>query len=162
MNTPLGWFTAFHTFLSLLAIGFGLWAVRDLMRGRMRSSAITVFLATAILTSVTGFFFPYHGPTPAIAVGVIALIVLGWTLYARRHANRPGFGGAQFPIGMVVSEYFLVFVLVAQIFAKAPALAALPPDLQKKFFGATQLVVLAIFVVVAIRTTRSFRLRATA
>jgi len=162
VNTPLGWFTAFHTLLSLLAIGFGLWAVRDLMFGRVRSSAITAFLATAILTSVTGFFFPYHGPTPAIAVGVIALVVLSWTLYARRSAGRPGFGGAQFPIGMVISEYFLVFVLVAQIFAKVPALAALPPDLQKKLFGATQLVVLAIFVVLAIRTTRSFRLRAAA
>lgn len=162
MNTPLGWFTAFHTLLSLLSIGFGLWAVRDLMLGRMRSRAISTFLATAILTSITGFFFPYHGPTPAIAVGVIALVVLGWTLYARRSAGRPGFGGAQFPIGMVISEYFLVFVLVAQVFAKVPALAALPPDLQKKLFGATQLLVLAIFVVVAVRATRSFRLRAAA
>jgi hypothetical protein len=63
---------------------------------------------------------------------------------------------------MVISEYFLVFVLVAQVFAKVPALAALPPDLQKKLFGATQLLVLAIFVVVAVRATRSFRLRAAA
>ncbi|MBV8158257.1 MAG: hypothetical protein JO278_11405 [Dyella sp.] len=162
MNTPLGWFTAFHTLLSFVAIGAGLVAIRDIMQGRTRSGAITVFLATAILTSVTGFFFPYHGPTPAIAVGVIALVVLGWAVYARRSAGRPGFAGAQFPIGIVISQYFLVFVLVAQIFAKLPVLTALPQDLQKKLFGATELVVLVAFVVLAVRATRAFRLRAAA
>lgn len=161
-NTPLGWFTAFHTLLSLVAIVAGLWALGDVMRGRTRSRAITSFLATAVLTSVTGFFFPYHGPTPAIAVGIVALIVLAWTLLARRSSGRPGFWAAQFPIGMVISEYFLVFVLVAQVFAKVPALAAIEPSLQKKLFGATQLVVLVIFVLLAIRATRSFRMRAIA
>ncbi|WP_109123513.1 hypothetical protein [Dyella sp. C11] len=162
MSTPLAWFTAFHTLLSLVAIVVGFWAIRDLMVGRVRSGALSAFLVTAILTSVTGFFFPFHGFTPAIGVGIVALVVLAWTLAARRSIGRSGFWTAQFPLGIVISEYFLMFVLVAQIFAKVPALAALPPDLQKKLFGASQLVVLVVFVVLAIRTTRSFRVRAIA
>lgn len=162
MNTPLGWLTAFHTLISLVATIVGLWAIRDLMIGRHRSGALTTFLWTAVITSVTGFFFPFHGVTPAIIVGVIALLVLAWTLMARRSIGRSGFWTAQFPIGIVISEYFLVFVLVAQIFAKWPVLSALAPDLRQKLFGATQLVVLIVFIVLAVRATKSFRVRAIA
>lgn len=162
MNTALGWLTAFHTLISLVAIVAGLWAIRDLMIGRYRSGAITTFLWTAVITSVTGFFFPFHGVTPAIIVGIIALIVLAWTIVARRSIGRSGFWTAQFPIGIVISEYFLVFVLVAQIFAKWPVLSSLPPDLRQKLFGATQLVVLIVFIVLAVRATKSFRVRAIA
>ena len=70
MNTPLGWLTAFHTLISLVATIVGFWAIRDLMIGRHRSGALTTFLWTAVITSVTGFFFPFHGVTPAIVVGV--------------------------------------------------------------------------------------------
>lgn len=157
MNTLLGWFTAFHTLLSLVAIAAGVWGIRDLMRGRSRTGAITTFLLTAFLTSLTGFFFPYHGPTPAIGVGVVALLVLAWTFWSRRSIGTSGFWTTQFPLGIVVSEYLLMFVLVAQLFAKVPWLTSLPPDLGKKLFGATELAVLVIFVVLAIRTARSFR-----
>jgi len=95
-------------------------------------------------------------------VGIVALIVLGWALAARQAVGRSAFWMTQFPLGVVVSEYFLVFVLVAQIFAKVPALVALAADTQKALFGGTQLVVLAAFVLIAIRTARAFRVRATA
>lgn len=162
MNAAPAWFTAFHTLLSIVAIIAGVPAIRDLMAGRVRSAAITTFLATAILTSATGFLFPFHGFTPAIGVGIVALIVLGWALLGRRAVGRSGFWTAQFPLGVVFSEYFLMFVLVAQIFAKLPALAALVPGTQKALFGGAQLVVLLAFVVIAIRTTRTFRARAVA
>ncbi|WNL44086.1 hypothetical protein RKE25_11655 [Dyella sp. BiH032] len=162
MTTALAWFTAFHTLLSLVAIVAGWLAIRELMVGRRRSAAITTFLVTAILTSVTGFLFPYHGFTPAIGVGIVAMIVLGWTLAARRSFGRSGFWTAQFPLGVVISEYFLMFVLVAQVFAKLPALAALPPATQKPLFGTVQLVVLVVFVILGFRTTRAFRARAAA
>ena len=81
---------------------------------------------------------------------------------ARRSIGRSGFWTAQFPIGIVISEYFLVFVLVAQIFAKWPVLSGLAPDLRQKLFGATQLVVLIVFIVLAVRATKSFKVRAIA
>jgi hypothetical protein len=162
MNTALGWLTAFHTLISLVATIVGLWAIRDVMAGRVRSGAITTFLWTAVITSVTGFFFPFHGVTPAIIVGIIALIVLAWTVASRRSIGRSGFWTAQFPVGIVISEYFLAFVLVAQIFAKWPALAAIPADTRQKLFGATELVVLIIFIVIAVRAIKTFRVRAVA
>jgi|APAra7269097403_1048558.scaffolds.fasta_scaffold00290_17 hypothetical protein len=51
----------------------------------------------------------------------------------------------------------LVFVLVAQLFAKLPVLAALPPSVQKPLFAMAQLVVLVLFVVVAFRLVRLSR-----
>jgi len=41
-------------------------------------------------------------------------------------------------------------------------MVALAADTQKALFGGTQLVVLAAFVLIAIRTARAFRVRATA
>ncbi len=60
-------------------------------------------------------------------------------------------------VGMVISEYLLVFVLVAQLFAKLPVLAALPPSVQKPLFAMAQLVVLVLFVVEAFRLVRRSR-----
>lgn len=162
MNSALGLFTAFHTVISLLAILAGIFAIRDLAAGRVQSPATTTFLVTAVITSVTGFMFPFHGFTPAIGVGIVATLVLVWAFVARRAMAR--FAGRAIPyaVAIVVSEYFLVFVLVAQLFAKVPALSGLAPNIKQGLFGATQLVVLVAFVVIAVRAARSFRTRAAA
>ena len=152
MFGPLGWFTVLHTLLSLLAIVLGVLALVDLGKGRRRSGVGTAFLVAAFLASATGFVFPFHGATPAIAVGIVALLVLAWTAITRRSADS-----VQFPLGMVISEYLLVFVLVAQLFAKLPVLAALPPNVQKPLFGMAQLLVLVLFVVAAFRLVRLSR-----
>ena len=162
MTSALGWFTAFHTLVSLIAIAAGIGAIRGLRQASAQSTTMTVFLVTALVTSVTGFLFPYHGFTPAIGVGIVATLVLVWAFLARRSAARVGHGSAQFALAVVISEYFLVFVLVAQVFAKLPALAALSASLKQPLFGATQLVVLIAFVVIAVRSVRTLRARAAA
>ncbi|SFS00300.1 hypothetical protein SAMN05216570_1417 [Dyella sp. OK004] len=161
MNSALGLFTAFHTVISVVAILAGIGAVRGLFLGRVRSAAMATFLVSAIVTTVTGFMFPYHGFTPAIGVGVIALLVLAWALLAQRRTALSAGSGAQFAVAIVVSEYFLVFVLVAQTFAKLPALNALAPNVQQPFFGAVQLIVLIAFTVIAIRAARASKTRVT-
>ena len=162
MNSALGLFTAFHTIVSVVAILVGIEAVRGLFHGRTRSAVMTAFLVVAIVTTVTGFMFPYHGFTPAIGVGIIALLVLAWALFAQRRAARFTGSGAQFAVAIVVSEYLLVFVLVAQIFAKLPALSALAPNIKQPLFGAVQLIVLIAFAVIATRAARVFRARVAA
>ena len=154
MTSLLGLFTAFHTLISLVAIVAGIGALRGLMRGQVQSASMTTFLATAIVTTVTGFMFPFHGFTPAIGVGIVALLVLAWALFARRAGAR-----SQFAVAVAISEYFLVFVLVAQVFAKVPALNGLAPSLKQPLFGGTQLIVLIAFVVIAVRAARTFRTR---
>ena len=53
------------------------------MLGSQRMPGVTaLFLATTILTSVTGFLFPISGFTPALEVGIISLIILAIALLA--------------------------------------------------------------------------------
>jgi len=39
-------------------------------------------LTTTVATSVTGYFFPFHGFTPAIAAGGVLLVVLTFAILA--------------------------------------------------------------------------------
>jgi hypothetical protein len=55
---------------------------------------------------------------------------------------------------MVVSLYLLVFVLIAQLFAKVPALNALAPTGSEPPFAVAQLICLAVFVWIGWRALR--------
>jgi hypothetical protein len=69
--------------ICLVAIVAGLSVTVDLLRGRITRLPTDVFLVTAIATSVTGYFFPFSGVTPAMIVGAIALAILALVLLAR-------------------------------------------------------------------------------
>lgn len=160
MMTAIGLFTAFHTALSIIALLSGIVTIRKLLQKSFLSVSVNVFLMTAIATSVTGFFFPFHGMTPAIGVGVVATCVLAWTLFARRMVKRSASWTSHYAIGLVVSEYLLVFVAIAQAFTKIPALHALAPTLKEPPFGSAQLLALLIFIFLAFVVARRSRLRA--
>jgi hypothetical protein len=49
-----------------------------------------VFLATTVLTSLTGFFFPYEGFKPSYVVGVLSLIVLAIAIFGRYSRHLAG------------------------------------------------------------------------
>ena len=57
----------------------------------------------------------------------------------------------------MISLYLNVFVLVAQLFQKVPALKALAPTQSEPPFAITQLVVLAMFVLLTILAAIRFR-----
>src|ERR1700722_18551236 len=59
-------FTVFHVVLSLIGIGGGIVAIYALIKSRTLPGWAELFLATTAATSVTGFFFPFHGFTPAL------------------------------------------------------------------------------------------------
>jgi hypothetical protein len=63
---------------------------------------------------VTGFFFPFHGFTPAIGLWIISLLVLAAAIYAG-HWRRI------YVVTAVVALYFNVFVGIVQSFEKIPA-----------------------------------------
>jgi hypothetical protein len=69
-------FTEIHVAISLIGIGTGIVAVVGFLRHQLSRALNVVFLSFTIATSVTGFFFPFHGITPAIIVGSIPLLVL--------------------------------------------------------------------------------------
>jgi hypothetical protein len=150
-------YTIIHTLISLIGILTGLIVLVGLLAGKRLDGWTKWFLITTVLTSVTGFFFPFHGFTPAIALGIMSLSVLAVAIFARYPRQLAGHWRWIYVVTAVIALYFNVFVLVVQTFEKIPALHALAPTQTKPPFKLTQLVVLAIFVLLGIIAAIRFR-----
>ena len=151
-------YAVIHTLISLAAIFTGLVVVFAMLAGDRLDVWTKWFLVTAVATTITGFFFPFHGFTPAIGLGIISLPFLALTIFARYPKHLAGPWRWIYVIGAVICLYFNLFVLVVQLFEKIPALHAIAPTQAEPPFRITQLVVLAIFVVLAIAATIRFRI----
>ena len=90
MFSNLSPFTKLHVVLSLIGIVSGLVVMFGLLVGRRLNAWTALFLITTVLTSVTGFFFPFHGVTPAIVVGIISLVLLAVAILARYARHLAG------------------------------------------------------------------------
>ena len=143
-------YTIIHTIISLIGIFTGLIALGGLLAGKRFDGWTKWFLITTVLTSVTGFFFPFRGFTPAIGVGIISCIVLAIAIYARYAKHLAGAWRWIYVITATIALYFNCFVGVVMAFRRVPALHALAPTETEPPFQHTQLVVLAIFVVLTI------------
>src|SRR4029077_8575472 len=150
-------YTIVHTLISLVAIFTGFIVLFGLLSGRRLDSWTKWFLVTAVVTTVTGFFFPFHGFTPAIGLGLISLPILALTICARYPKNLAGAWRLIYVLGAVISLYFNVFVGVVQSFEKIPALHAIAPTPTEQPFKFTQLAVLSLFVILAIVAVIRFR-----
>ena len=147
--------TLFHTALCFVALGVGAVAVAGLFKGRRTWTGL--FLALAIAVSVTGYFFPFHGVTPAMIVGAVALAVIAPVLVASRHFNLAGVWARIYAAGIVASLYLLAFVTVAQAFQKIPALNRLAPTQSEPPFAIAQIAVLILFLVGGWQASSRFR-----
>ena len=150
-------YTIIHVLISLLGIFTGLIVLFGMLAGKRLDDWTRWFLITTVLTSVTGFFFPFHGFTPAIGVGVISLLVLAIAIYARYPRQLAGAWRWIYVACAVIALYFNVFVGVVQAFEKIPALKAMAPTQTEQPFKLAQLIVLALFVVLGVAATIRFR-----
>jgi hypothetical protein len=150
-------YTQIHIIISLLAIASGFGVLFGLIAGKRLDVWTAFFLATTILTSVTGFGFPISGVTPGIVLGVISLVVLAVALYARYPRHLAGTWRPVYVITAVVAQYLNFFVLIVQSFQKVPALKALAPTQSEPPFAIAQLVALAAFVGLGFLATTRFR-----
>ena len=157
MIFDLPMFTLIHVVISVLGIITGLVVVGGLMAGARMGGWTAFFLATTILTSVTGFGFPFTTVSPPHVVGAISLVVLAVCLAARYGKQLEGGWRTTYVVTAVAALYLNVFVLVVQLFAKTPALAQLAPTQQEAPFAVTQALVLALFVWIGWAAVRSFR-----
>jgi hypothetical protein len=145
-------FTAVHVVLSLLGIGSGFVVVFGMLGSKYLQKWTTLFLATTVATSVTGFMFPFHHFLPSHGVGILSLIVLAIAILALYRGWK-----ATFAIASVIALYLNFFVLIAQLFLKVPALHDLAPTQSEPPFQIAQLAALVLFVVLGIRATMKFR-----
>src|SRR5262245_50438864 len=91
LGMSLATFTLVHTIISLIGIASGLIVMSGMWSANRMPGMTALFLITTILTSVTGFMFPFKAFGPPHAVGVISLVVLVFTLlglYTYRLAGR--------------------------------------------------------------------------
>ncbi len=150
-------FTFVHVAISLVVILSGLVVVFGLLAAKGLDGWTALFLVTTVLTSVTGFFFPFEGFKPSYVVGAISLVVLAIAILARYRRELAGGWRRTYVICAVIALYLNVFVLVVQLFEKVPALKAAAPTQSEPPFVVTQVVVLAIFIVLGIFAVRGFR-----
>ena len=142
----LQYFTLIHTLISLVGIASGFGVISGLIAARVFPRWTAIFLATTIATSLTGYFFPFNGITPAIVVGISSLFALAVACYALYFRRLNGAWRKAFDITAVLSLYLNVFVLFAQLFQKMPALKELAPTQTEPPFAITQGIVFVVFV----------------
>src|SRR5271165_6104177 len=139
-----------HVILSLIGILSGLVVLYGLLGGGLSGVWTAVFLATTILTSLTGFPLPPFGFDPPRAVGVISLILLAFAVAAYYAFHLAGIWRLIFVGSAVAALYLNVFVLVAQAFMKVPFLSALAPTQSEPPFVVAQAVVLLAFIALGV------------
>ena len=65
LGMSLSAFTTLHVIISLIAIVSGIIVMFGLLGSNPMPGLTAVFLLSTILTSATGFLFPFNGVTPA-------------------------------------------------------------------------------------------------
>ena len=149
--------TVAHTAISIVALVLGFVVLFKLIGAQTRPTLETWFIVLAVLTSATGYLFPFEKLLPSHIVGGIALLVLAGTIVARYVKQLAGGWRTVYGIGLVISVWLDAFVFVAQAFAKVPALKEIAPTPNAPAFGIAQTVVLLIFVALGIATVKGLR-----
>lgn len=157
----MGALVLIHVAISLIAIVAGLVVMFRMLRSDRVPGLTAIFLATTILTSVSGFVIPpflTDKLLPSHAFGILSLILLAIACLALYRQNLSGSSRWIYVVTALVSLYLNTFVLVIQSFLKVPALHAVAPGTPPTgpVFGAVQLVVLAFFAVMTFRAVRRF------
>jgi len=152
-------FTFVHVVLSLIGIVAGLVVMVGLLTARKFGGWTALFLASTLATCVTGFGFPFTQILPSHVVAILGLVVLAIASVARYGFKLLGAWRWLYVIAAMTALYFNVFVLVAQLFAKLPALHMLAPTQSEPPFLITQLVVLLLFLVLGAEAVVKFRIK---
>ncbi|AMA55570.1 hypothetical protein [Bradyrhizobium sp. CCGE-LA001] len=154
--------TLIHVIISLIAIAAGLVVMFGLLGSKPMPALTATFLLFTILTSATGFLFPFKELLPSHVIGIISLVLLVIACFALYSMKLKGVWRPVYIVTAMISLYFNVFVLVIQSFLKVPALAALAPAVPPAppsgpVFAVVQGIVLVFFVVLTIGAWRRYK-----
>jgi hypothetical protein len=153
-------YTAIHVAISLIGIASGLAVVGGFLTARRLDRLTAIFLATTVLTGVTGFGFPVDRVLPSHIVGAASLVALAVAIYARYARHMAQGWRTTYVLTAILSLYFNVFVAVVQAFRRVPFLEAMAPTQSEPPFAAAHIAVLIVFLALAIVALRTFKARA--
>jgi len=142
--------------ISLIGLLAGIVVTGGLLRSQRLPGWTALFLVTTILTSVTGFLFHSRAIGPPHVVGAISLLVLAICLIALYGLHLRGAGRWVYVVTALLAFYFNAFVAVAQSFDKIGPLHALAPTQKEPPFAIAQLLLLALFVYLGVRSVKRF------
>jgi hypothetical protein len=159
LGMSLSMFTTVHVIISLIAIVSGIIVMFGLLGSSRMPGLTAIFLLFTILTSATGFLFPFEKLLPSHIIAILSLVLLAIACVALYGMKLSGAWRWIYVLTAMISLYFNVFVLVIQSFLKIPALTALAPGNPPSgpAFAVIQGIVLLFFVVVIIGAMRRYR-----
>ncbi len=155
-------FTLVHVIISLIGIVAGIIVMFGMLGSKSMPGLTAIFLLFTILTSATGFLFPFKELLPSHMIGILSLVLLAIACIALYAMKLAGIWRPVYVVTAMISLYFNVFVLIIQSFLKVPALAALAPAVPPAppsgpVFAVVQGLVLVFFVLVIIGAWRRYR-----
>ena len=149
-------YTIMHVMISLVGIATGFVVMAGMLKGQRLDTWTFWFLLFTLLTSITGYGFPFDHVLPSHIVGAISLVALVIAIVARYAFNHSGAWRWIYVVTALLAQWFNVFVLVAQGFMKVPALKALAPTQSEPPFLIAQTVVMILFIITGIAALRKF------
>jgi hypothetical protein len=148
-----------HVIISLIGIVTGFIVLYGLFGSHRMPGMTALFLLSTILTSVTGFLFPFDKLLPSHIVGIVSLVMLAIACVALYVMKLSGAWRWIYTLTAMIALYLNVFVLVIQSFLKIGPLHALAPSVppSEPPFAVVQGLVLVFFVIAIIGAVRRFR-----
>lgn len=157
LGMSLAMFTLVHTVISFVAIGLGLVVMYGIVTSNRMPALTAWFLVLTVLTSASGFLFPFTTLLPSHITGIISLVLLAIALVALYSFKLSGSWRAIYVVTALLALWFNVFVLIVQLFIKFPAFASLAPKQNEPPFLAVQGATLAFFIVMIVLGLKRFR-----
>ena len=149
-------FTVLHVVISMLAIFAGFMVIGAMFAGANLAGWTAFFLVMTILTSLTGFMFPFVSVTPAIVTGIIASLILIVALLALYKHRLAGRWRVVYVAAAVASLYLNMFVFIVQSFQKVSFLRPYAPTGAELPFLIAQVTTLVAFILLGVMAARRF------
>jgi hypothetical protein len=159
LGLSLATFTMVHVIISLIGIVSGIIVMFGMLGSSRMPGLTAIFLLSTILTSATGFLFPFTQLLPSHMIGILSLVLLAIACIALYAMRLAGPWRWIYVVTALVSLYLNVFVLVIQSFLKIPPLHEIAPGNPPAgpAFAVVQGIVLLFFIVVIVGASRRFR-----
>ncbi|EGP09190.1 hypothetical protein [Afipia clevelandensis] len=150
-------FTVFHLIISMIAIGLGFVVAGGILSSNRLPRWTLWFLILTILTSATGFLFPFTKLLPSHIVAIISLVLLAIAVYALYGKGLAGIWRTVYVVTAMLALWFNVFVLIAQSFQKVALLNVYAPTGAEPPFAITQGIVLVFFIFLIVLGIKRFK-----